>query len=367
VSDQPVVVRMPKLADTLVEGTLGRWLKQPGQHVAAGEPLASIETDKVTTELTAPAAGTLLELLVAEGEVVPIETPIARIGAPSASSAPGRAAAPSAPAASAPESPRPTPVASRLLEEHGLRAEDVDAGSRRLTKEDVLRHLEARSETHTISLTPLTSMRRAIAQHMVKARQTIPHGQTVMAADLTELWRWRDSTRSDFEAMYGARLTFTVCFLNALARALADAGRRNVDLGVAVAVQNGLVVPVIRSADTLLLGETARALERIAQRARASSLIAEDMQGALMTLTNVGSFGNLLASPIVPLGQMGILGPGVVERRAMPAFDGIRLGHQCFVSLMYDRRAFDDFAADRFLGSVVDHLRQLPAAFPQTA
>ena len=135
-------------------------------------------------------------------------------------------------------------------------------------------------------------------------------------------------------------------------------------MGVAVAVPNGLVAPVIRQADRLSLGETARALEDVARRARSGSLSLADMQGGLMTLTNVGSFGNLLASPIVPMGQIGILGPGVVQRRPMPAADGIRLGHQCIVTLVFDRRVFDDFAADRFLGSVVDHLTRQAAAAP---
>ncbi|MBV9544165.1 MAG: 2-oxo acid dehydrogenase subunit E2, partial [Chloroflexi bacterium] len=342
-SDEPVVVRMPKLADTLVEGTLGHWLKRVGEPVTQGEALASIETDKVTTELTAPAAGTVLDLLVAEGQVVPIETPIARIariGSPATVDAPPAVDAPAA-SPSQTQPPRPTPVASRLLEEHGLRLEDVNASARRLTKHDVLRHLETRNAGR-----PLSSMRRAIADHMVKARQTIPHGQTFMAADVTELWRWREATRAAFEATHGVRLTLTVCFLHALARAFAETEHVSVDLGVAVAVPNGLVVPVIRAVDTLPLGETARALHEAAERARSGTLTAADMQGARMTLTNVGSFGNLVASPIVPVGQIGILGPGLVERRPLPAPDGIRLGYHCLVTLMFDRREMDDFAAD---------------------
>jgi len=341
------LVRMPKLADTLVEGTVGQWLKQVGQTIDKGEPLASIETDKVTTELTSPFSGTLLEVLVAEGQTVPIDTPIARIGA-------ARTAAAGAPA------PKPTPVAARLLKDHGLAADQIPSDSGRLTKDEVLAFIQ-RGPPHEITLrthgelTPLSPMRRAIADHMVKARQTIPHGQTVMAADLTRLVAWRDEHKSAFQDREGANLTFTVFFVYALAQQLAS--QRPVDLGVAVALEHGLIVPVLRHADSLTLAETARGIADLAERARGGRLTPDQTQGASMTVTNVGSFGNLTASPIIPVGQVGILGPGLVERRPMPAGDhGIRLGWRCLLSLMFDRRAFTDLAADRLLRGVVTQL-----------
>src|SRR5438876_4801843 len=185
-------VRMPKLADTLVEGTLGQWLKQVGDEVRQGEPLASIETDKVTTEISSPDAGTIVEFLVAEGQTVPIETPIARIGALGAS-APTSATAATPPAAGASPAPKPTPVAARLLAEHGLDARRVTSRAGRLTKQDVLHHLQ--SSKPTTALIPLSPMRRAIADHMTRAVESIPTGQTVMAADLTRLVRWREQQK----------------------------------------------------------------------------------------------------------------------------------------------------------------------------
>src|SRR6266545_2204923 len=410
------LVRMPKLADTLVEGTVARWLKQLGDSVAAGEPLAAIETDKVTTELTSPDAGSVLELLVAEGATVPVETAIARIGA--ASSPSTVTDAPESVTRTVTDGPesvtrtvtpvtptitpvtgvpaKATPVAQRLLAEHGLAPDDISAG-KRVTKADVLRFLErperaprqearppgeepqsprraqtsphqappaqtppAARQAEQADLVPLTSMRKAIAEHMVRASQTIPHGQTVMQPDLTALAAWRDQHKAGFEAEFGAPLTFTVLFVHALARALA-VRQRPVDVGVAVALDLGLIVPVIRSADGLTLGETARALVDLASRARSSTLQPAETQGALMTVTNVGSFGNLFASPIVPLQQIGILGPGLVERRPMPTKDGgIKIGWRCWLTLMFDRRAFDDLAADRFLRSVLELLLQIP-------
>ena len=414
------IVKMPRLADTLVEGTVGKWLKQVGESVAVGEPLVSIETDKVTTDVTAPAAGSVLELLVPEGQTVAVETPIARIGA-----AEGAAASSATPATSAaPETtappqvdtqldeatvmrtvtdqapsvtrsvtgPKTTPLAARLLAEHGLRASDLGTAGR-VTKADVLRYLAERHEPSVHgepmegsepferlpdNVVPLSSMRKAIAEHMVRARKTIPMGQTVLQADLTDVANWREREKGPFELREGAALTYTVLFVHALAQALRaprepaprqsqkQAGaqsheQRPVDIGVAVALEAGLIVPVIRGADALSLAETARALADVAERARSGKLQPGETRGALMTVTNVGSFGNLFASPIVPLEQIGILGPGIVERRPMPTKDGgIKIGWRCWLTLMFDRRAFDDLAADRFLRSVLELLLQIP-------
>lgn len=429
------VVRMPKLADTLVEGTVGQWLKQVGDTVGRGEPLASIETDKVTSELTSPAAGTLLELLVAAGSTVPIETPIARIGdpaalapaapagpppisqapdvpspaSPSSPPLPGFPASPasrSSPPAAAesrtsalPVSPRPaskaTPLAARLLLEHGLTVDQVPAHSGRLTRDDVLAFVQAQGgprTRHSVppgegqgegapasarrhgpereseatprangELIPLTPMRRAIAEHMTRSRQTIPHGQTVIDADLTQLVAWRDQHKAAFLTTEGASLTFTVLFVRALAHSLAAHTRASVDIGVAVAFDGGLIVPVLRAADSLSLAQTARGVADLAQRARANKLTLEDTQGATMTVTNVGSFGNLTASPIIPLAQLGILGPGLVERRPLPGPNGaIRAGWRCLLSLVFDRQQTPDLAADRLLRATVTTLIHLP-------
>jgi 2-oxoglutarate dehydrogenase E2 component (dihydrolipoamide succinyltransferase) len=205
-------------------------------------------------------------------------------------------------------------------------------------------------------------MRRAIAEHLTRARRTIPHGQTVIAADLTRLVAWRDEHKAAFLAAEGANLTFTVIFVYALGQALATRHRSPIDLGVAVALDAGLIVPVLRNVDSLSPGATARGVADLATRARASKLTPDETQGAQMTVTNVGSFGNLTASPIVPLGQSAILGPGLVERRPLPGADGgVRLGWRCLLSLMFDRRALSDFEADKLLRGVVTNLANLVA------
>jgi pyruvate/2-oxoglutarate dehydrogenase complex dihydrolipoamide acyltransferase (E2) component len=340
------VVRMPKLADTLVEGTLGQWLKGVGETVSRGEPLASIETDKVSTQLTSPADGTVLELLIPEGRTVAIETPIARIGVATSSSR-----------------RKATPLAARLLTDHGLTAEQIPTQAVRLKRDDVLAFIEAQPKEEAPprakaqprqEAKPLTSMRRAIADHMTRAYHTIPQGQTVMSVDLTHVVAWRDARKRDIP-----NLTFTALFVHALARAMDPPAH----VGVAVAVQNGLIVPVVKDAHALTLADIGNRIADMAGRARANQLRPDDVQGASMTLTNVGSFGNLVASPIVPLGQVAILAPGLVERRPMPAADGgVRPGWRCLLSLVFDRRAFDDLAADRYLRAVADQLLALSAA-----
>jgi pyruvate/2-oxoglutarate dehydrogenase complex dihydrolipoamide acyltransferase (E2) component len=369
-AEAAVVVTMPKLADTLVDGTVARWLKRVGDAVREGEPLAAIETDKVSSELVAPTTGTVAELLAPEGQPVPVDSVIARI----APALPQTTPPPSAPAdqATEPGRPRVTPLASKLLAEHGLTPADLPvAPEGRVDKDAVLRYLDARATRPSVppehpvgeGLAPLSPMRRAIAEHMAEARRTIPHGQAVLGVDLTALALWRESEKAAFRQREGAPLTFTVLFVHALARALAatrDAAP--IDLGVAVALDRGLIVPVVRHADRLDLPGTARAVADLAQRARAGRLDLAETRGALMTVTNVGSFGNLAAFPIVPLHQRGILGPGLVEQRPLPLpGPGLRLGWRCLLALVFDRRAFDDLGADRLLRRVEHELAALPA------
>jgi pyruvate/2-oxoglutarate dehydrogenase complex dihydrolipoamide acyltransferase (E2) component len=362
---------MPKLADTLVEGTVGAWLKQVGETVSRGDALATIETDKVTTELTSPFDGRLVEYLVRPGEPVPIGTPIARMAAAGSVASPdtpdSTRSASSRPAPALPTAPgtagKPTPVARRILAEHGLRVEDMaPAPGQRVTKAEVLAYVASRS-TQPREVVPLSAMRRAIADHMLRSRRTIPHGQCVMAVDLTAVVAWREQHKAAFEAEHGAKPTLTAFFVRALARGLRARGYDNVGIGVAVAVDDGLLVPVVHQADTLDLPAIARGLADLAAGARRGALGLEAMRGALMTVSNVGSFGNLLAAPMVPLDQLGILAPGIVDRRAMAlAPAGLIVGWQCLLSLVFDRRAFEPLAAERLLAACATELSWTPGS-----
>lgn len=381
-----VEVRMPKLADTVIEGVVARWLKAVGDSIEAGESMASVETDKASVELPAPVDGVIAELLVAEGEIVPVDAVIARIAV---SQAPTSAIPTPAPVALRPElaaahagsepdlpSLPPEPAAPRSMKA----VSRVFPATMRASVDPEVPELpplavELRAAVSRSSVSLPTSMRRAIAEHMTRARATIPQGQSVVDADLTRLAAARDRHKVSFQAREGVPLTYTACFVAALARALRRLapdlrspppirdGAPSIDIGVAVAVEAGLLVPVIRSAGVLSLGETARALGDLVERSRLGKLGLDETRGAWMSITNVGSFGNLTAFPIVPVGQAALLAPGAVVPRLVPAeAGGVRPASRCLLALVFDRRIFSDIEADALLHAVAEELDHLAAA-----
>jgi 2-oxoglutarate dehydrogenase E2 component (dihydrolipoamide succinyltransferase) len=273
-------VELPKLADTLVEGTVSRWLKQAGEAVRKGEPLVEIETDKVNSELEAPADG-VLEILVAAGETVPVGQVIARIGDDGPRVGVHHAMTQPPPAAVAP----------------------APAGG-------------------------LSSMRRRIAERMQEARARIPQGACVREVDVSHIQR-------------GAR-SWTSYFVKALAAAVPVA-----NVGVAVEVPGGLLVPVVKDVPALDLDQVSDRIADLAARARAGGLRPDEVTGGGFTITNVGGGGALMAFPLVNPGEPGILAQGAIREG------------RCFLTLCYDRRAYDDYAADRLLARVEEELARL--------
>lgn len=385
----PTDVLMPRLADTLTEGTVARWLKAANDSVQAGEPIAEIETDKVTTELTAPASGTLSEFLVAEGETVSIGTPLVRIHKQGEQEPPSRdTEAPVATGAVAPVPPerRASPLAARIAQAHGIDLTQVDTPGSRITRVDVERHLTlpgqplAEVSSRPVKLAPrdgsvaqqmpaslsdkmlpLTGLRRATAARMSSLRQ-IPTGCAVVEADVTELEQFYMKERDAWLERFGFPLTYTPFFLYALAQSLRawpevrqalrneqPEPREPVHVGVAVALEDGLIVPVIRDADRKDLRTLAHAQADLVARARSRHLRPDEVTGGVATLTNVGSMAGLLAFPMLNEDQAVILGVGAVTRRAVGASDGIQY-HSCvYLSLTFDRRLLNDLQAERFL------------------
>jgi 2-oxoglutarate dehydrogenase E2 component (dihydrolipoamide succinyltransferase) len=435
-------IKMPQLGESVTEGTVGRWLKQPGDTVARYEPLLEVVTDKVDTEVPAPVSGTLLEILVPEGETVRVGTVIALVGAaagePAESAAPPESAAPaeSAPPAAA---PRPaddagaqrgylSPVVSRLLAEHGLDARQITGTGQggRLTKQDVLRFVEGRagqadgasappapapadvlrqapaganlSDTPSVrplppaqeisaqpsaadaalpadaELLPLSPMRRSIAEHMVRSVRTAPHVTSVVEVDLSRVIAHRAANKGAFERQ-GVRLTFTAYFVQATLAGLqrapvmngsyTDQGvlvNRRIHIGMAVALDEGLIVPVIRDADEKNLLGLARAVNDLAERARARRLKPAETQGGTFTLTNHGTSGSLFATPIINQPQAGILGVGAVVKRpvvvSQGGVDAIAIKPMCYLSLTFDHRIADGAVGDAFLMAVKHRLEE---------
>jgi len=396
---------MPQLGETVVEGTVARWLKQPGDRVERQEIVLEISTDKIDTEIPSPAAGTLLQIIAAEGETVHVGAVIGYIGAPGEEVSGEQSAVISEQSpATSPQSPDPSPqspvakptgrafvspVVARMAAEHSLDLEQIDGTGLhgRVTKQDVERFLQANGERRSAieeepsplaDLQSLTPMRRAIAEHMQRSVRTSPHVMSLFEADMTAVVRHRESHRAEFNAK-GIDLTFTPYFVAATAAALrahpevnssfSAEGlliQRRIHIGVAVAVPGGLVVPVIRDADELNLAGLARAVNDLGERARGNRLTPDELQGGTFTITNHGVGGSLLGTPIINQPQAGILGIGKISKRAVvrsgghpllpSADDAIVIRPLCYLSFSFDHRVLNGAEADGFVGRVVEIL-----------
>ncbi|WP_031461144.1 dihydrolipoamide acetyltransferase family protein [Chloroflexus sp. MS-G] len=439
-----IEIKMPQLGESVTEGTVGRWLKRPGDPVAKYEPLLEVVTDKVDTEVPAPEAGILHEILVPEGETVRVGTVIARLTPAGAtgsatSAAPvttvaateSRATTTTVTATTAPpatDDGRNTylsPVVARLLAEHQLNPAQIRGTGQggRITKQDVLRFLAEREKqpatpaatpvvpapaaptpapiptpapapmpvapvptpppvtaptTSEIpadaELVPLTPMRRSIAEHMVRSVRTSPHVTTVMEVDLSRVIAHRAAHQEAFSRQ-GVRLTMTPYFIMAAIAGLqavpvfngsfTDQGiiiHRRINIGVAVALNEGLLVPVIPDADEKNLLGLARAVNDLAERARSKRLRPEETQGGTFTITNHGVTGSLFATPIINQPQAGILGIGAVVKRPVVitqnGLDAIAIRPLCYLSFTFDHRIADGATADQFLSTVKKRLEQ---------
>ncbi|MBI3959891.1 MAG: 2-oxo acid dehydrogenase subunit E2 [Chloroflexi bacterium] len=414
----PTPIKMPQLGETVVEGTVSRWLKQPGDRVERQESLLEISTDKIDTEIPAPAAGTLLQITAREGQTVRVGTVIGYIGAPgeAVSSEQLSVASPQSPIASrqspvanrqspvaVPQSPiaKPTgrafvsPVVARMAAEHSLELDRITGTGLhgRVTKKDVEnflatgeRRLANGGKTPPIpsrrspvaTPQPLTAMRRAIAEHMERSVRTSPHVMSLYEADMTAVVHHRESHKAAY-AEKGIDLTFTPYFVAAVAEALRANPEvnssftaeglllhRRIHVGVAVAVAGGLLVPVIRDADELNLAGLSRAVNDLAERARGNKLSPDEVQGGTFTVTNHGVSGSLLGTPIINQPQAGILGIGKIAKRAVvrsgghpllpSADDAIVIRPMCYLSFSFDHRILNGAEADRFVGRVVELL-----------
>ncbi len=430
-------VVMPQMGESIVEGTLTKWLKKPGDHVERDEPLFEISTDKVDTEIPSPAAGTLSEVLVEEGKTVGINTVVARIAdgdgaGPKPAEQPPRAAAqPPAPppsqAAPVPEPPaqetvQPTPAPQQVEEtapaeptgplsplvrkiarENNIdlsRVRGTGAGGR-ITKQDLEGYLAQQKaaapaqapaaappprqaeppappppqpvQAPAISvpagprtrIEPMSTMRAKIAEHMVLSKRTSAHVTTIHRVDLTKVARMRERHKADFQARYGVSLTYLPFITRAAVMALRDfplvnasvdgnniVYHNDINIGIAVALENGLIVPVIRGADEKNVLGLQRSIVDLATRARARQLKPEEVQGGTFSITNFGSFGSLVGTPIINQPQVAILGVGTVDKTPVVIDDAIAIRSICHISLTFDHRLIDGALADQFMTRV---------------
>jgi 2-oxoglutarate dehydrogenase E2 component (dihydrolipoamide succinyltransferase) len=397
-------VVMPQMGESIAEGTVVRWMKKVGDHVDRDEPLFEISTDKVDAEIPSPAEGVLAEIRVKEGETVPVHSVVAVIGVvavagsaggattnpvdASAAGADGQARGVARAHGSAGHTirERSSPLVRRIAKEHQVDIAQLHGTgiAGRVTKDDILGYLgetgrPGRTETppapiSTPAWTPgetdrvekMTVMRKRIAEHMVLSRRTSAHVHSVFEVNFARLARIREATRAEYERA-GAKLTYLSFIIKAAVGALRAVPivnasvdgdslvfHKDVNIGVAVALDWGLIVPVVKHADQKDLLALSLAVADLAGRARSKQLTPDEVAGGTFTITNPGALGALFGMPIINQPQLAILGVGNVEKRPVVIDDAIAIRPMAYLTLGYDHRVIDGAVADTFMA----HLKE---------
>lgn len=393
-------VIMPQMGESIAEGTVTKWHKKAGDRVERDEPLFEISTDKVDTEIPSPASGILSEIRVGEGQTVPINTVVAVIGekvAETRAEAPLQAprarppaltpTPPPPPVATSERGPRSSPLVRKMAREHEVDLLKLSGSGQggRITKQDVLKHLElprapssappstaaapasvaVATSQGRVEIAPMSSIRKSISEHMVLSQKTSAHVTTVFESDVSRIVQARESLKKTFEKEEGVKLTYTPFFIRAVTSALKSfpalnasiegdriVYRKDYNIGVAVALEGGLIVPVIHHADEKSFLGLARAVSDLAERARRKKLKPEEVQGGTFTLTNPGPYGSLFGTPIINQPQVAILGVGGIHKRPVVVNDAIAVRSMVYLALSFDHRLVDGALADQFMADV---------------
>jgi pyruvate dehydrogenase E2 component (dihydrolipoamide acetyltransferase) len=406
-------VVMPQMGESIAEGTIVRWIKKVGDRVDRDEPLFEISTDKVDAEIPSPSAGVLVEIRAKDGETVPVNSVVAVIGEVGAAVAgPAAKAEAVAPASAAPAAPAPpvppiapvapapaeqegaaerqksSPLVRKIAKEHSVdlsRVSGTGLGGR-VTKDDILgylnkspkpaapkapaqaaapqpaAHVPAFKPGDNVEIVPMSVMRRKIAEHMVLSRRTSAHVHSVFEVDYTRVANIRQARKADYERQ-GVKLTYMSFLMKATVDALKAVPvintsidgdnivyKKDINLGIAVALDWGLIVPVIKHAEEKNVLGLSRAIQDLAARARSKQLKPDEVQGGTFTITNPGVFGAQFGMAIISQPQVAILGVGTIEKRvAVVEDDAIGIRTKGYLSIGYDHRLIDGAVADEFM------------------
>ena len=426
---------MPKLGESIMEATILRWHKKPGDHVAMDETVLDIATDKVDSEVPSTAEGVIDEILFKENDVVPIGTVIARIKVGAGAAAPHPAAItspvreiedarvveeiPFQPAHASQPKPAQTgsirfysPLVLNIAQSEGIGMAELEnipgtGQDGRVSKKDILAYIAGRGSSNTsvqsapapqsvqqvtvvnnqpattpapeqtpavyqgnVEIIEMDRMRKLIAKHMVDSKHTSPHVTSFVECDVTNMVLWREKIKKEFEKREGEKITFTPLFIEAIVKSLkkypmlsssVDGDRiiikKDLNIGMATALPSGnLIVPVIKNADQLNLVGLTRQVNGLANAARNNKLKPDDTVGGTFTLTNVGTFGSIMGTPIISQPQVAILAVGAIKKRPVvietPLGDTIGIRHMMYMSMSYDHRIIDGSLGSTFLNSV---------------
>jgi pyruvate dehydrogenase E2 component (dihydrolipoamide acetyltransferase) len=438
----PTDIIMPQMGESIVEGTITKWLKKPGDKVQRDEPLFEISTDKVDAEIPAPASGILQEIKVAEGATVGVNTVVGTIAvegeAAAAKPAPAKSAAastkeekssagvspavesasrtrtpePVAPAADEAEEARSSPLVRKIAREHGVSLSQVSGTGLggRITKQDIMQFIESqparvgtgappvqaessagvppaiasasRARTEAPAhpapipgdLVPMSNMRKLIAKHMIESRRTSAHVHCMYEVDFTRIVNLRAKNKNGFEQRHGVRLTFMPFFVRAAIMAIQQwpivnaniegesiRYHRNINVGIAVALDWGLIVPVLKNAGDLNFLGLQRGITDLGERARTKKLKPEDVEGSTFTVTNPGQFGAVFGLPIINQPNSAIMGVGGIMKMPLVVTDkdgndSIAIRSVVHLTLGYDHRLIDGAVADQFMAQVKKNL-----------
>ncbi|AZQ43815.1 dihydrolipoamide acetyltransferase family protein [Nonlabens ponticola] len=439
---------LPKMGESITEGTILNWLVQEGESFIEGDILVEVGTDKVDNEVPAPFNGVMVKHLASDGDVVEIGKPVAQIEASS-----GDAAQKVVPNDDHQEIKKPagledvatdkdsdshqqiphqvrndksrsksssvsssyvnkdlfvSPLIDKIARENHISYEELaripgSGNEGRLRKSDVIQYLkdgrphqfaqpvsaepdptayripQLKLDKGTGRIVEMDRMRSMIADHMVYSKHTSPHVTAYVEADLTDLVKWRNANKAAFQEKHGERLTFTPLFVDAVAKAIKEYPninasvdgkkiiiKENINVGMATALPSGnLIVPVVKNADQKTLPQIAADVNRMANLARENKLGGDDIKGGTFTISNVGTFGSLMGTPIINQPEVAILATGIIKKRAevitRDGEDKIEIRSMMMLSLSFDHRVVDGFLGGSFLKQVADNLQQIPA------
>jgi len=426
----PTDIIMPQMGESIVEGTITKWLKKPGDKIQRDEPLFEISTDKVDAEIPAPASGVLKEIKVTEGTTVGVNTVVGTIaGDGESTAAPSKDAAPaaeknapaaaekpavvkseekksapvpaatSAPAQEEEEEARSSPLVRKIAREHGISLSQLSGSGLggRITKQDIMSFIESQGSSQPApatpsapaqsaaatpaprpavpapypgDLVPASNMRKIIAQRMIESRRTSAHVHCMYEVDFTRIVNLRNKHKAGFEARHGARLTFMPFFVRAAVIALQQwpiinatlegdniRYHRYINMGIAVALDWGLIVPVLKNAGDLNFLGLQRGISDLGERARTKKLKPEDVEGSTFTVTNPGQFGAVFGLPIINQPNSAIMGVGGITKQPVviadkDGTDSIAIRSVVHLTLGYDHRLIDGAVADQFMDLV---------------
>jgi pyruvate/2-oxoglutarate dehydrogenase complex dihydrolipoamide acyltransferase (E2) component len=369
-------IKMPQLGESIAEGTVVKWLVPVGGMIEKDQSLLEVETEKVALEIPSPATGVLSEIIVQEGETVLVGTLLARIESTLPPEVINRVGGTVVrPMASAPEGDdRHSPAVRQLAKEHEVdlaKVKGTGAGGR-VTKKD-LQDFVAQSGVSAKATTsvgeqsmgedllPFTPMRRTIADRMVKSRQTSAHVTTFFEADFSDIAKFRESRSLTYIPFVIRAVTRAIREVPMVNSAWGEQGiiiKKDIHVGIATALEEGLLVPVVRHADRKGLTQLAKEVADLAERARSKKLSPEEVQGGTFTITNHGGFGSLFSTPIIHQPQIAILGVGAIQKRAVAIDDAIAIRPMGYLSLSFDHRVIDGATADQFMAKVKGYLEQ---------